>query len=62
MPEFWTYKGEIRSTEPKDILFVRKLKAKGIAFADIQMVLMELGWICLHCFDAPASCQCENDE
>ena len=62
MPEFWTYKGEVRSVEPRNILFVRILKAKGIVFEDIQMVLVELERICLHCFDAPAGCHCENDE
>lgn len=62
MPDFWTYKGDVRGTEPRNVLFVQKLKAQGVAFADIQTVLVELDRICLHCFDAPTGCHCENDE
>ncbi len=61
-PEFWTYNIETKGIGPINTLFVKKLRARGISDEDIQIVLLELGRICFHCFDNSPGCHCMKDD
>jgi hypothetical protein len=42
--------------------FVKGLRASGFDTEHVFVVLRALDNICRHCWDAPAGCQCMNDE
>lgn len=45
-----------------DVLFVAKLKDKGLSVIDIASVIEVLESVCRECFDREAPCHCWNDE
>lgn len=45
-----------------DVLFVAKLKDKGLSVVDIAAVIEVLESICTECFDSETPCHCWNDE
>lgn len=45
-----------------EILFISRLKDKGLDDVDIFNIIEVFENICLHCFDYDRGCQCWNDE
>jgi hypothetical protein len=45
-----------------DVLFVTKLKDKGLSVSDIAAVIDVLESVCRECLDRDAPCHCWNDE
>lgn len=56
------YNWNMDNTYRGSSLFVDELKAKGLSDVHIEGVLDTLDDICKECWDAPAGCQCWNDE
>lgn len=46
----------------KDLLFVTKLKDRGLSVIDIAAVIETLESVCPACFDSEEPCHCWNDE
>ena len=57
MPEWIIY----TDGEPKQVLFIENLKARGMIPENIQVVREELDRICLHCVDHNYRCTCMNE-
>jgi hypothetical protein len=46
----------------KDLLFVTKLKDRGLSIIDIAVVIETLESVCPACLDSEEPCSCLNDE
>jgi hypothetical protein len=46
----------------KDLLFVTKLKDRGLSVIDIAAVIETIELVCPVCFDSEEPCHCWNDE